>query len=389
VTQRDAALDRLRGFALLGIVVVNAPFLLGSVMFGSSGFALATPLDELAALAVTWLFMAKSYVIFAFVFGYGAAILFARATRAAYLRRMVGLALLGIAHGILLFNGDILLAYGVIGALLLALRRASDPVVLGAALGCFLLHVVFSILEITSPDAVDFDAIFDVEDAWGGAGFGELFSLRWSIWPDTVETVFTLQGGVVGAMFCLGLVCGRHRLLGRVEDHRATFRRIRTIGLAVGLPLQLVAAWLLVETTEFEAGFLLNTLTSPILSAGYVAAIALIPRLPSLELAGQMSLSVYLAQSLLLTVLASGWGLGLYGADALATLAVSVAVYAVLVAAAGWWSRRFALGPAEAPLRAFTYWRPVAWPRRSRVRAADPAPVQPADHLDQDRDADR
>ena len=69
MTPREPALDRLRGFALLGIVVVNAPFLLVSVSFGAGGAALSSTLDELAVLLVTGLFMAKSYVIFAFVFG--------------------------------------------------------------------------------------------------------------------------------------------------------------------------------------------------------------------------------------------------------------------------------------------------------------------------------
>ncbi len=365
MTTREPALDRLRGFALFGICVVNAPFLLVSVTFGAGGASLSSALDELAVLLVSWLLMAKSYVIFAFVFGYGASILLARSSGRAYLRRMVGLALLGVAHGLLLFNGDILLAYGLIGTMLLVLRRASDPIVLGVGASCFLLHVVFSVLEVSSPELgdADFDAIFDVEQAWVVAGFGELISLRASIWPDTVDFVLRLQGGVVAAMFCLGYVCGRHHLLGRVAEHRAAFRRIRTIGLAVGLPLQLAAAWLLVETTWFDLGFLINTITSPLLSAGYVAAIALMPRQPVLERAGQMSLSVYLGQSLLLTLLASAWGLGLYPLDASATLAASVGVFAVLVAAAGWWSQRFALGPVEGPLRAFTYWRPVRWSR--------------------------
>ena len=70
-----------------------------------------------------------------------------------------------------------------------------------------------------------------------------------------------------------------------------------------------------------------------------------------------MSLTIYLAESLLLTTFSNGWGLSLFGLDAFAALVLALATWLALLAFASLWSRWFVTGPAEALLRAITYWR--------------------------------
>src|SRR6185369_3820695 len=136
---RIAALDVLRGCALLGIFIMNMPG------FSHSIFALATALDAAVATLRDLLFAGKFNLLFGFVFGIGFATQMARledaeranATRLGaatrrhraaqvYLRRLAFLAVVAGVHAMLLWPGDVLVVYALVGLLLLALRRLDD-----------------------------------------------------------------------------------------------------------------------------------------------------------------------------------------------------------------------------------------------------------------------
>ncbi|WP_425331188.1 DUF418 domain-containing protein, partial [Bordetella pertussis] len=130
--QRLAHLDALRGFALFGILVVNIG-VFASVYYGTGlpDPAFSRPLDQWVNVLVAVLFESKFYLLFSFLFGYSFTLQIDAAQRAGaafaprFLRRLAGLAVLGLAHAVLLYHGDILLTYAVLGALLLALRRTA------------------------------------------------------------------------------------------------------------------------------------------------------------------------------------------------------------------------------------------------------------------------
>ena len=142
---RQAFPDRLRGLALLGIIVVNAPFL----AISSTGYteaSIAAWWDMAAAFAVIALAQGKFYLLFSFLFGYSALFIVrtgAAPERRRYRRRLVGLAVLGFAHAVLLFSGDILLSYAVLGFALLLLLRRPDRTVLRTAVIVFVLSLVW------------------------------------------------------------------------------------------------------------------------------------------------------------------------------------------------------------------------------------------------------
>lgn len=106
-------------------------------------------------------------------------------------------------------------------------------------------------------------------------------------------------------------------------------------------------------------------LAGPIQAAGYVILALLIfrsagagPLVRALAPAGRMSLSNYLGQSLVLAVIFSALGLGLAGQlSPLAVAGVVVALWAIQLGLSALWFSRFRRGPAEAPLRAWTYRR--------------------------------
>jgi len=123
---RDVLPDLLRGLSLLGIVVVNAPYL-GSSTRGFSPEAVASTVDATAAFLVIALAHGKFFLLFSFLFGYSLAYVLRDDRpdgRARFRRRLLILAAFGIAHALLLFAGDILLTYAVLGVVLLRLARA-------------------------------------------------------------------------------------------------------------------------------------------------------------------------------------------------------------------------------------------------------------------------
>ena len=369
---RDVLPDLLRGLALLGIVVVNAPYL-GSSTFGFAPEAVASTVDAAVTFLVIALAQGKFFLLFSFLFGYSLAYVLRDDRpdgRARFRRRLAVLAAVGIAHALLLFAGDILLTYAVLGVVLLRLTRSPDRTVRRAARGVFLagtllltaglgLQAAFpQEVAAVDPAAVAFDA--GIADA----PLGEAIALRAAVLPTVLGTVAFAQGPYALTAFLVGLLASRRRLLADPAAHAPLWRRLLRIGLGVGLPLQLVAAVLQVGAirdgvpsgTAGSLGLLLGFVTAPLLTAGYVGLVAAgVARRPELMRwawpAGRMSLTVYLGQSLLLVLVFGGLGIGpgLFGElGTAAVVSVGIATWVVLTALSAWWLRSHDRGPLEA-----------------------------------------
>jgi len=375
---RDVLPDLLRGLALLGIVVVNAPYL-GSSTIGFSPEAVASTVDAVAAFLVVALAQGKFFLLFSFLFGYSLSYVLRDDRpdgRARFRRRLLVLAAFGVAHALLLFAGDILLTYAVLGVVLLRLARSPDRTVLRAARGVFVggtlvLVVVLGLAAAfpeeaasTTPATLAFDA--DI----AGAGLGEAIALRAAVLPTVLGTIAFAQGPYALTAFLLGLLAARRRRLADPAAHMVLWRRLMHVGLGVGLPLQVAAALLQVGalrsgepySTAASLGLLLGFVTAPLLSAGYIGLIAAgVARRPELMRwawpAGRMSLTVYLGQSLLLVLVFGGLGIGpgLFGElGTAAVVLVGIATWAVLTALSAWWLRSHDRGPLEAVVARLT-----------------------------------
>lgn len=371
---RESFPDQLRGLSLLGIVVVNAPFL----AISSEGYTVAsldTPLDRAAAMATTFFAEGKFYLLFSFLFGYSTNFIVRDGEptgRARYRRRLVGLALIGLAHAVFLFIGDILLSYAILGSGLLLLTKKPDRTVLraatiGAALGAVWLALLTA-LAFTGEIPLGPDpATLELDAALADGSFLATASARLAVLPGTLLVVGSLQWGLAFAAFCAGLVAGRRHLLRDIDAHLTLFRRLALWGLLLGLPLQVAATWLTfrdgpdgLADPEAFAGLALGMTTAPILSAGYLGALALLSRrlpraLQPLRQPGRASLTVYIGESVILCVIFCGWGFGLFGTlGAAAVAATAVATWAVLAVAIRLWLGHFRQGPLEALLATWT-----------------------------------
>jgi uncharacterized protein len=370
---RDDLADELRGFALLGIITVNAPF----IAISAGGFtdaSVASAFDRAAAFSVLAFAQAKFYLLFAFLFGYSLSYLIkdnSAAQRRAFRRRLFGLAVLGLVHGALFFVGDILLLYAVLGCALLALAGRSDRLVLWAAAVSAALWVL-GLLAVGSSggDSAqtqrEHQAYFDALNAvLQNGSFWQAALARMEFWPLAQMVILLLNGFAVLSLFCVGLVAGRAQVLRAPERHAKFWRYGLWVALPIGLSGALLSAvGMAGPDASFDtpgaweiAALAIGFATAPALSAAYVCALALLHiNSPSLlrifRPAGRMSLTGYIGESVLLTLIFCGFGLGLMGQlGAGAVTAVALGVWLLLDLFAQLWQKRFDHGPLESLLR--------------------------------------
>lgn len=369
---REALPDRLRGAALLGIVVVNAAYL-GISAEGFTADSVDGVGNRLTALLVATFAQGKFYLLFSFLFGYSASFILrdqSAPNRRRYLRRMGALFLFGLAHAVFFFVGDILITYAILGLLLLVVSRASDRALRTWTIASIAVSVFFTLTlsALLAAFPEEGSGLEGLESALATGSFAEAALARLEALPTVLLSVFLLQGPMAFAAFVLGLLASRRRLLADPAAHLDLWRTLSRWGWGIGLPLQAIAAGLQIGSIAAgnsyslagAAGLALGFITAPVLAAGYLGSIALLlARRPTalafLAPAGRMSLTVYIGESALLSIVFSAYGLGFFGQwGALAVVTTAIASWIVLSVVAWAWMRRFNKGPLEYVLALIT-----------------------------------
>ena len=360
-TGRTLAPDLGRGLMLALIAVANVMIYLIGRPYGFRQHIIEDGvLDRVTSAAVVTLVDGRIYPLFAFFFGYGLVQMQRRRGASAgrgVLRRRSGLLLLlGAVHGVLLFPGDILGWYGVVGLLLVPLLARPDRTLLRIA-GLWLLPaaIVTGLVHGSATGPTRQRSHF-----WSFEIDDPALALAWRA-VEWVSTPFALLPVVTAAL--VGIVAARHRVL---EDPAAHARRLRgaaTTGMALavagGLPSGLiVGGW--IEAPGVVTSTVLATLHAVTGVAGglaMAAMVGLLARRPSIRASrmvaavaatGRRSLSAYLGQSvlfvLLLTLPFGGLGAHL---GSLSAAGVALAVWLLTVLGSVILERAGRQGPAE------------------------------------------
>ncbi len=344
---------------------------------------------------VTFFFESKFYLLFSFLFGYSFTIQMDSAARKGvpfgrrFGRRLVGLFILGLAHGLLFFSGDILMIYALAGIALFLVRNWKPRRALIVAGGVLVVaSVVWGLLGLAAqddPDPFRSDPLEltqqaeELETGYAGSP-STVIETRSGELGEVFFLLLLIQGPSALAMFLVGLAAGRARALFEPDRFRRLWKWLLGLGLALGLPAAAFYAWAGADPAINDPArelfaLSLNVLLAPALTGAYLSAFVLarntrpgVRLIDALAPAGRIALSNYLLQSIVLSLIFTGYGFGLVGqvSPAVAVL-IAIAVFAVLTWLSAVWLRHHRYGPAEWILRAFTNWSWPAWRRSDPV----------------------
>jgi len=393
-SERIPTLDAVRGFALLGIFVMNMASFSASLFAAYGGVERNTAgLDFIAENIRYVLFAGKFNSMFSLLFAVGFTIQLARflerepqRATTLYRRRIFWLLVFGALHAWLFWVGDVLHIYALFGLALLALRRVSDRVLIGIIVASLLYPAAVGLLRAmtTSPQELQFFSTYmktlvaSADPTYAQGTFlqaaRENAHMMGQIYSPLLFPRFYLSVYVTFlTTMALGLLLGRHRFFQNVASYLPLIRRVQWWALGAGLVTGgIFAAWLSTAKNPLEpSAFKLLASTSFGVSrvAIMIFYVSVIirgmqnvrwrPRLEPFVLAGRMPLTNYLLQTVIATFIFYGWGLGFYektGAAEEVALAL-VVFFAIQVPLSRFWLRRFSIGPMEYLWRVLTYGR--------------------------------
>ena len=364
--ERNVTLDFIRGVAILGILLLNIS------AFGLPKAAYLNPAwygEITRSDAWTWAILdlfaqVKFLTLFALLFGAGLQLLLKRGKRWVQ-SRLTLLVLLGFIHGLCFWDGDILLAYGLVGLVCWRMIRDAHDVKSLFNTGVMLYVIGIGVLLLLGlisggstnrswiPDAAN----LQYEQYWKLKGGLEAIGNRADMLGDNLLALGAQYGWQLAGMMLMGAALMRTGWLKgefSLRHYRRTGVILVTLGMLINLPA-VVAQWMLAWDYRWCA-FLLQApreLSAPFQTIGYAALIyGFWPQLARLKLVGavacvgRMALSNYLLQTLICTTLFYRFGLFMKF-DRLQLMAFVVPVWMVNILFSVLWLRYFRQGPVE------------------------------------------
>jgi uncharacterized protein len=368
--QRDTAPDVLRGFALLGILVVNIQFMALNSDQGARGEWTQGFANGSATFLIAALFAGKFYLLFSFLFGYSSNYVIRndKSNRARWVKRCFVLIGLGALHFTFLWHGDIIFLYGFFGLLLTFFFFRADRTLKIWSRIIFSISTFFIVLigalAFIAENVLDEDlgsnTVSRLDEILVNGTFLDSIPARLEVWALSISLGIFLQGGLAFAAFLLGIRLARSNFLSTPIDKDANSRLMKK-GLVLGLPIQIIAAVTLLQNEQaaqpsesiYLIALFVSFVTAPLLSIFYVGIIRkLVQEKPHLVLwmmpAGKMSLTVYISQSVVTSLIFGPWGLGLFqDLQTWQVFLLAFAVWLLLSYLAAEWLKRFNQGPLE------------------------------------------
>ena len=387
--ERIIALDFLRGFALLGILLMNIqsfamPF---AAYFNPTAFGDLTGIN-LGVWTFSHIFAdSKFMTIFSILYGAGIILITQKAEEKGarpgrlHYSRTFWLLVIGLFHAYILWYGDILVLYATIAFVVFLFRKLSSRWLLiwgivtlvigslitfglGASYSFYPPEVQADFITAWSPS----DAVLAEEVATYQSGWLQQMGHRAAKSLDTQTAGFFFWGlWRAGGLMLMGMGLFKMGVL-TAQRSKIFYRNMLLIGFAVGLPLIIIglvtnfnSGWSL-EYARF-AGSLFNYWGSIGVSLTYIAAVMLIAQsgwgsaiVARFAAVGRTALSNYLLQTILSILVFYGFGLGLFGqVERFGQLLVVLGIWTIQLIVSPIWLRYYRFGPVEWLWRSLTY----------------------------------
>lgn len=387
--ERMEILDVLRGLAIGGILIGNMQWFSG---YGMMPPALAeqSPLtDQITHFLVHFFVEGKFYSIFSFLFGFGFALQIARAEdrgdvkASLFKRRLFWLLIIGLLHAYLLWAGDILSIYAVMGFLLILFRRKTNESLLKWSfilmaipiLSYILLYILF--VAFAPPEATA-AMTSGAADFWNTAAQKVRQSSYLQIISDfNLQYIVGRYFGLIMemrlpkilAMFLLGFYAYRRGFFQNLSSHQPFIRKVLIYGLILGLVGNIAFSVLAGKEAVFPptpagvAGVIAYAFGVPALALFFIALVATLWQkaqwrrlLAFLAPVGRMALTNYLLQTVICVIIFYGYGFGQFGkVGALGSTLIALGIFSAQIFFSALWLKYFAYGPMEWIWRQLTY----------------------------------
>ncbi|MCP8615546.1 DUF418 domain-containing protein [Salirhabdus salicampi] len=376
-------IDAVRGFALFGILMVNVPaFHAPFFLYGGEEVYWNAPIDKTIQVIIDIFFQASFYTLFSLLFGFGLQMMRERAAdRANYVsvvivRRLFILIGLGISHSFLLWHGDILLSYGIIGFLLLFFfkRNVKTIYIWGLAL-IVIPSVVVTWLLYSVRNHLDFvnnDMIQQAFERYQSSSITTVLAQNYEDWlyvNDGMGYIFLMLA--VLPMFLIGIFIWRKGWLHDVIKHKVTLQYLCITSFVIALLFK-AGPYLLGNPSWL--GYIQDHIGGAASSVFYLTSITLLYQnrlwqrlLVMFTYVGRLSLTNYVSQSIICFFLFYGPGLGLYGqVRPIGSVIIVFVIFIFQVILSKWWLTYFHFGPLEWLWRTLTYGQKQSFKRKKQ-----------------------
>ncbi|TQR17605.1 DUF418 domain-containing protein [Psychrobacillus soli] len=375
--ERVISIDVMRGFALLGIFVVNMLFFHSPYIYINPYTWFQVPGDYETHKWIDIFVQGSVYPLFSMLFGYGLAMQFMKSQEKGTsfnklaVRRLSILLVIGCIHAFLIWSGDILITYAIAGFVLILMIRLKPVwlVLISALLFLVpngLLNGLLYFLGKLEPESlIIYTAIQKIEEsivAYSLGSWGDIFSQRLDDW------IYMSGYGLIVLMILftivpflmLGAAAAKLKLIERARSLKVFWIIAIIVGLGAGTAIK----WLPYLTEPNTLTMTVqDTFGGPLQAIAYAGILALVCTIPFMQKllspvakAGRMSMTIYLMQSIIATTIFYAYGFGLYGkVDITTGTWMAVGIYVLQLVFAEIWFMKFKQGPVEALWRKLTY----------------------------------
>ncbi|MDQ0232576.1 DUF418 domain-containing protein [Metabacillus malikii] len=374
IQNRIHAIDGLRGLSLFGILMANM-LIFQYGMWGKDDLDFFT-LSQVEHIAYYLLkiFIEGSFMpIFAFLFGYSMVIMQKGLKKRGikikrtFFRRAIFLIIVGLLHSFFLWEGDILLLYGVMAIfLLLFLNRKPKTLLIWTIILLCLVPLSGyggSNFETAAEKKSTEDYIQNTIEVYGNGSYFEIMDHRLNETPIDFPIYFVMFGLLLtpllsATLFLLGIYCAKKEWFVTPNIEKKRYFLFAAFLIPVGLILKSIVYML----PESNWGMVFNIFGANLLSFGYICLFALmyigtrrIMIVKMFESVGRLSFTNYISQTVICTTIFYGYGFGLFGELGVGLgIGLSLLIYMLQMVGSYWYLKCFRIGPLERLLRMFT-----------------------------------
>ncbi|CAG7914294.1 hypothetical protein SSCS72_02093 [Mammaliicoccus sciuri] len=370
--QRIFSIDALRGFSLLGILLMN-------ILTFAYPYQIINPFEffqhqDGAWFKISSLFIIASfYPIFAFLFGYGLSIMYQNSLDKGLnyypmiTRRLLFLLLLGIIHGVFIFYGDILSTYALLGLIAIIFVRLKPQytlVALSIGIGIFvLLYLLPMILlkDVTQIESfVGLQELERVNNILSSADYVSIIGFNLKYFGMNIANAILVGPFSILPIMLFGIYAHQINWFNKIKQHKNLYMVIGVVVLILGLAIKMIQ---IVLEGSVTSQLMSQMIGGPIVALSYIMFFVILCEdqtvrkiLTPLQSIGKLSLTTYISQSIICIIIFYGVGLNYYGKLPVLTIyIIGNVIYCVQLILSYLYLLKFKQGPLEKLWRKVTY----------------------------------